>query len=502
MNATSQATHEAHGQNHGNGLLQQAFYRATGARLIPGNRALILRDATENYPAWLGAIAGAKSTIHCESYIIHDDDIGQQFAELLSAKAREGVQVRLIYDWMGALGAASWRFWKPLRRAGVDVRCFNPPRFGSQFGWLSRDHRKMLCVDRQIAFITGLCVGRKWLGDPASGLTPWRDTGVQVEGPAVAEIDRAFADMWAALGLPIREQETSHKVVPNPFPDGAALRIVASSPYTAGLYRFDQVVATLARRSVWLTDAYYFGTIPYIQALGAASRDGVDVRLLVPRSTDIPLLRSFSRAGYAGLLKTGVRIFEWNGSMLHAKTAVIDGRWARVGSTNLNPASWIGNWELDVVVEDERFAHQMEEMYRQDLDNCTELVLTHSQIRARPEPGRAKRKRRARGSSAAAMTGLLKMSRTVHATMASRRVLGYPERTGTMCTALILACLAVAAVVWPRVLSFTISAMSIWAVLLLCVKVLRYKKRNVIPEETAIAPAHAESISGKPANSG
>src|SRR5207244_7474783 len=145
------------------------------------------------------------------------------------------------------------------------------------------------------------------------------------------------------------------------------LLIVATVPITAGLFRVDQLVAALARHRLWLTDAYYAGTSLYVQALRAAAKDGVDVRLLVPNATDIPLLRPLSRAGYRPLLEAGVRVFEWNGTMLHAKTAVADGRWARVGSTNLNLASWLGNRELDVMVEDPPFVKRMEEMYLDDL---------------------------------------------------------------------------------------------------------------------------------------
>src|SRR5579859_7805944 len=208
---------------------------------------------------------------------------------------------------MGAFGAMSWGLRKPLRQAGVEVRCFNPPRFGGKFSWLSRDHRKMLSVDGETAFITGLCVGRPWMGDPASGMTPWRDTGVEIHGPAVAQIEHAFADMWSALGgAGTMNESPSHPG----FTDGVGLRIVASSPYTAGLYRFDLLLAGIARQSIWLTDAYYLGTTPYVQALASAARDGVDVRLLVPRSTDVPILRSFSRSGYSALLDAGVRVFE------------------------------------------------------------------------------------------------------------------------------------------------------------------------------------------------
>ena len=135
-----------------------------------------------------------------------------------------------------------------------------------------------------------------------------------------------------------------------------ALRIVASEPSMADLYRLDMLIAALARKSIWLTDAYYLGAPSYVQSLRAAAFDGVDVRLLVPRTSDIPIVRALSRVGYRTLLQSGVRIFEWNGAMLHAKTAVADGRWSRVGSTNLNLASWMTNYELDVVVEDEVFA--------------------------------------------------------------------------------------------------------------------------------------------------
>ena len=136
-------------------LADQAFSRAAGARLIPGNSVRLLKDAQENYPAWLQAIASARQTIHFENYIIREDDTGSMFADALIAKAREGVRVQLIYDWMGNFGKTSRRFWNHLREGGIEVRCYNPPRLDSPLGWLSRDHRKMLAVDTQVAFVTG-----------------------------------------------------------------------------------------------------------------------------------------------------------------------------------------------------------------------------------------------------------------------------------------------------------------------------------------------------------
>src|SRR5262249_12846796 len=141
-------------------------------------------------------IESAQTTIHFESYIIHEDEQGQVFADALIRKVREGARVKVIYDWIGAFNATSNRFWKRLRDAGVEVRCFNPPRIDSPLGWLGRDHRKMITIDGRIGFVSGLCVGSMWVGDERKRIEPWRDTGIEITGPAVAELERAFEQMW------------------------------------------------------------------------------------------------------------------------------------------------------------------------------------------------------------------------------------------------------------------------------------------------------------------
>ena len=266
-------------------LANQAFSRAAGAPLVPGNRIRLLRDAIENYPAWLEAIGSAKRHVHFENYIIHEDSSGLIFADALMVKAREGVPVRLIHDWLGGVGTGSQTFWKRLRAAGVEVRSYNPARWDSPFGWLSRDHRKTLCVDGEVGFVSGLCVGERWVGQPEKKIDAWRDTGVEVRGPSVADLEAAFSNVWAMIGEPMPAPDLLSQG-PVPLEGGAALRVVASVPAMGGMFRIDQMIAALAKDRLWLTDAYYAGMTSYVQALRAAAKDGVDVRLLMPNATD------------------------------------------------------------------------------------------------------------------------------------------------------------------------------------------------------------------------
>jgi cardiolipin synthase len=477
-------------------VADQAFSRAAGAPLVPGNAVRLLRDARENYPVWLEAIAAARQHVHLESYFIQDDATGATFADALAAAARRGVRVRVVYDWMGALGRTRSAFWARLRSAGVEVRCYNPPRVTAPFGWVSRDHRKTVAVDGRVAFVTGLCVGREWVGDPARGIAPWRDTGVQLRGPAVGEVERAFAAVWATLGEPVPAAE-----LPSPEHLVAAgdvsVRIVASLPATAGMLRVDQLVAALARERVWLADAYYAGTTAYVQALRGAAGSGVDVRLLVPGASDIPLLKPLSRAGYRTLLEAGVRVFEWNGTMLHAKTAVADGRWSRVGSTNLNVASWFGNCELDAMIEDEAFAAEMEAAYLEDLANATEIVLD---VRRRPRPtgpgrrGRTPRLGAARGSAGRATAGAVRLGHTLGAAFTGQRTLGPVEArvAGTIGAGLVA--LAALFALFPRLLAYPAAALLAWIGLALLRKayLLRRERRRARAAMRARRGAAAE----------
>jgi len=455
-------------------VAEQAFSRTAGAPLVGGNAIRLLRDAGENYPAWLDAIEAARHSVLFENYIVHDDAAGRRFADALSAKAREGVRVRVIYDWFGCLGTASRAFWNRLRDAGAEVRAFNPPRFDSPLGWVSRNHRKSLCVDDRIAFVSGLCVGQRWVGDPQRGIAPWRDTGVEVRGPAVADVAQAFARAWAETGatVPVGELPVAAAIA---AAGDVELRVLATMPAVAGLYRLDQLIAALARERLWLTDAYFVGTASYVQALREAAMDGVDVRLLVPGASDVPIISPITRSGYRPLLEAGVRVFEWNGPMLHAKTAVADDRWARVGSSNLNVASLLGNWELDIATEDARFAACMQDAYLADLERSTEILLVERNRvrcagpdgvpvrRGRGGSGGASGARGSRGSAGQLATGAMRVGNTFGAAIANRRVLGAAEAKTMVFAGIGLAVVAVLAVLWPRVLAWPLAALAGWS---------------------------------------
>jgi len=456
-------------------VADQVFSRTAGAPLLQGNQVDLLQDAGANYPAWLEAIDGAEKTVHFEMYIFRDDATGQAFADRLCARARAGVRVRILYDWLGAVGKTSKSFWRELRRAGCEVRCVNPPQLQNPLGWLSRDHRKLLTVDGRLAFVTGLCIDKRWEGDPPNGIDPWRDTGVALRGPVVSDCERAFADVWETCGEPIPQDELPMGA---DIPDAGNMdvRLIATEPETAGLFRLDLLVTGLARRNLWLADAYFAGNKPYIDALHSAVAAGVDVRLLVPGVSDIPIVANFSRTMYRPLLEGGLRVFEWNGPMMHAKTAVADGRWARVGSTNLNAASWFGNWEIDVAVEDEGFARAMEQAYEHDLERATEIVLG-ARLKVRPREA-VPHTTSLHGSTSRAAAAALRASGAVGAALSDPRSVGAAEASALASFAVPLLLVALFAFVFPRVVSWSVAILAAGLAAWLLQRALKLRVRS------------------------
>lgn len=347
-----------------------AINRAAGGRPVPGNQVRLLIDGPDAYGAMLEVIRGATRWIHFENYIIRSDAAGWRFGELLASRAREGIHVRVLYDGLGSLGT-SRKYWRSLREAGVEVRAFRPLQMIDLVPNFSRNHRKLVVADGARSVIGGLCIGCEWTGEQVDGGKPWRDTAVEIAGPASAVLDQAFVVTWEVAGGRLPDDDVAGRVVPQ---GDAEVRVIGGEPGRERAYRVIELLAAGSINRLWITDAYLVAPPRLFQALRDAARDGVDVRLLVPGSSDLPLIRNLSRIGYRDLLRSGVRIYEWEGPMLHAKTIVADGRWTRVGSSNLNSSSLLGNWELDVLIEDSELADAMERQFRRDIARSREIT--------------------------------------------------------------------------------------------------------------------------------
>ena len=462
-------------------LAGSGFSRVADASQSDGNAIELLRDGPEVFPRWLGAIADAQRTVHLENYILQEDATGGAFAAELIQAAGRGVRCRVLYDWLGCRSRTSPAFWEKLRAAGVEVRCYNRPRFGHLLGWISRDHRKVLCVDGEIAFTGGLCIGHDWQGNPFQSIPPWRDTAIAVRGPAVADIGAAFADSWQTEGSPIPPEDLVYADAPA---GELTAWVVAGRPDEMSLYRLEQLVAEIAEEKLWLTDAYFVGTTGYVHALSAAARDGVDVRLLVPGSSNWPIVGALSRAGYRSLLEAGVRVFEWDGPMLHAKTAVADGCWSRVGSSNSNLASWTSNRELDVTIQNAGFAAQMADMFEADLLNATEIVLESGRMHPtrKKAAGQAagKRKRTARQSRLVA--GAVGLGSTVGAALTRHRSLGTAESGVLFTGGITVTVLALVTLLIPRLLAYPLGLIGLWLGASLLVRAWRTRRRRTSTE--------------------
>lgn len=352
-------------------LAERSLARAGGTRFVPGNAARVLLDGPEVFPAMLEAVARAERWVHFENYIMRDDDTGWRFAEALAERARAGVSVRLLCDWLGSISLGR-RMAAQLRSAGVELRFFNPPRFLDLLGNVARDHRKLVVTDAGVAIIGGLCIGNEWAGDPARHVEPWRDTAVELRGPAVVTLDQAFAQTWTLAGGRIPDDE---RVAERPEMGTAEVGVVVGEPRRGRIQRIVELLAAGAVERIWITDAYLVAPRSLFQSLLDAARGGVDVRLLVPGASDLPVVRNLTRIGYRELLRAGVRIFEWDGPMLHAKTIVVDGEWCRVGSSNLNTSSLVGNYELDIVVHDHDLGALLEAQFRRDTARSAEVAL-------------------------------------------------------------------------------------------------------------------------------
>ncbi len=366
----------------------RGLWRIAAADVSSGNRVRLLHDGPETFDEMLELIHGAKSSVALESYIFRSDEVGHRFADALTDASRRGVQVRVLTDWIGTRGT-SRRFINGIRKHGVEYHTFNPPGPRAWLGLLPRDHRKLLVVDGAIGVTGGVGIGCEWLqGVAKQRRARWRDAAVRIAGPAAGAMLQAFENMWRRVLR--NERRGSHRLLKK-RPTGAHLDpsthepslvgIIEGEPLRLRVARALQMQAIAAERSIWIASAYFTPSWTEVEALTGAARDGVDVRVLVPSRNDHPWVTMLTRRYYRRLLTNGVRVWEWKGEMMHAKTSVVDGRWVRVGSTDFNMLGVAFNYELDALVEDRDVGREAEERFAADLEDSREVTMRSRALR-------------------------------------------------------------------------------------------------------------------------
>jgi cardiolipin synthase len=354
----------------------------TDSPLTKGNKVILLADGQAAYAAMFKAIKSAKDHINLESYIIEDDETGRKFADLLLKKQAEGVQVNIIYDSLGSMNTPA-AFFQRLQGAGIQVVEFNPLNplnAREKWGLTHRDHRKILIIDGKTAIIGGINISKVYSSSPLNrkhrekGPIHWRDTDIQVEGPAVAEFQKLFLDTW------LKQKGTkpaARNYFPVPAETGKALvRVIGSTPGESNRIPFIVYVSAIsfAEHSIHMTNSYFIPDSQTVKALTDAAQRGVDVKIVLPGITDSQLALHAQRYHYSELLKSGVKLYEHSTSLLHAKTAVIDKVWSTVGSTNMDYLSLLNNDEVNAVILNHEFAIEMENMFAKDLANSRQIT--------------------------------------------------------------------------------------------------------------------------------
>ena len=352
--------------------LVEAVQAASRTPLIAGNRTRLLIDGPATYGDMFAAVRAAKHHVHVETYIFDDGDTAHRFAALLAEKRREGVAVRVIYDGIGSSEAED--IFKALDAAGVETVAYRPLDPVRLWRNNRRDHRKLVIVDGRVAFTGGINISETYARGSASRPGPdeglesgWRDTHVEVRGPAVDALQAIFLRSWRRLGQTV--PDTPDLLTRAPAAGDDLMQVVASDGGDLEFRIYDAYLTAIsnATQRIWITQAYFAPDERLRQALIDAVARGVDVRVMVPSFSDIPVVFQASRGLYAELLAGGVKLYEFRDAMLHAKTAVVDGVWSTIGSCNLDPRSFAHNNELNVVIVGRDFGRGMETTFTTDL---------------------------------------------------------------------------------------------------------------------------------------
>ena len=357
------------------------FRRNNQDSFARGNRVELFAQGGSFFPALLKACRDAREHIYLEFYIIRDDSIGHSFAEELMNAAARGVEVFLIYDYIGCFDT-SGSYFKKMERGGVKCLPFNPPPFRRGIAWFDkRDHRKMAVIDRKTVFVGGVNIGNEYAGFGES-LEHWRDLGVRIDGPVTSELIKLFRSNWEEEKGAVPFDWTMESP---PIADegDAEVLIVSGGPHhNRSLIRsaFRMAIAG-ASESVKIVNPYFVPGPRVIRSLLRAAGRGVKVQMILPANNDVPLVRLVSRSYYTPLLKAGIEIFEREGTVLHAKVMLIDESWTVVGSANLDQRSFHRNYEVNVIVDNPAFGQQVADMFRNDLARSRRIFIEEHERR-------------------------------------------------------------------------------------------------------------------------
>lgn len=347
------------------------FRRGTAANFSTGNRIVLLRSGSDFFLDLFAALEAATTSICLEFYIVRADQTGRQLAAILQRAVQRGVKVELLYDYIGSFDTPA-SFFSALEEHGIRCAAFNPPPFRKGLSWFDkRDHRKIAVIDCCLAYAGGLNIGDEYAGIDAA--RSWQDMGLRLEGPAARELHQLFAENWQeAAALP----SLAHACSPAPVAGAAAVAIVSGGPH----HNRSRIRAAFllgmasAGASIRIETPYFVPGPRFIRAMLRAVRRGVAVEIILPARSDVPLVRLVNRSYYTILIKGGVKVFERDGAILHAKLMLIDRSWAVVGSANLDQRSFHRNYEVSVIVASREFGSQVEELLTAELA-CSRLIV-------------------------------------------------------------------------------------------------------------------------------
>jgi cardiolipin synthase A/B len=357
--------------------LVDAVRRNSTAPLTTGNRVSVLIDGPQTYSAMEAALRAAQHDIHIETFILGAGDVGQRFADLLAQKRKEGIEVRVLYDSLGSRDTPR-KFFDGLRAQNIEVREFrpmNPVKTPEVWKLQNRDHRKIIVVDGQVGFTGGINIDSTYESastsrpGPERGLKDgWRDTHIEIQGPAVAQLQSLFVETWQQAGERT-DFSPNDKYFPEIKPAGDNLVTIVANDSESddrSLYATYLAAFTHSTKRLWITHAYFAPNEELLAAMINAAKRGVDVRLIVPSFTDSSVVLKGTQATFTRLLESGVKIYELKDALLHAKSVVVDGNVSIIGSSNLDMRSFLHNDEVNAIIVSRDTARKMEEVFQRD----------------------------------------------------------------------------------------------------------------------------------------